>query len=97
MWIRDRLGRRIYNNDQVYPKCNKEYDVTANHWSNYMSPPFHCKEVEKDDYFFIVRSDIPKAWKDGKCCFVFQFQSSIVEDEQGLVTRIISIHLVLYF
>jgi len=29
MWIRDRLGRRIYNNDQVYPKCNKEYDVTV--------------------------------------------------------------------
>ena len=55
MWIRDRLGRRIYNNDQVCPKCNKEYDVTANYC------PFHSpvslveKELEKDGDLFSLR------------------------------------------
>ena len=89
MWIRDRLGRRIYNNDQVYSKCNKEYDVTVS-------------MVEEHGRLFSLRGQTIswsefQAWKDGKCCFMFQFQSCIVEDEQGLVTRIISIHLVLYF
>ena len=54
MWIRDRLGRRIYNNDQVYPKCNKEYDVTAN-YCPFHSPPVSLveKELEKDEISFL--------------------------------------------
>ena len=54
MWIRDRLGRRIYNNDQVCPKCNKEYDVTAN-YCPFHSPPVSLveKELEKDEISFL--------------------------------------------